>query len=132
MTETAERIKQELESLGYAPTIQNHGANYPCPVVIEYQVENGRFRNKKFYLGISMGNVEEGFPEYPPHFILLSPPIDSPRDGGIHGTYSVPGADGNGRPWVALSRPPGPFWDTLPTKSMKGYLDHIKRFWENV
>lgn len=128
-----EHIRLELESMGYAPVIENHGANYPNVVVIEYEVQNGRFCGKQPYrLGISMQGAEM-WPEYPPHFIHLHPVIDAPRDGGgIHEKYSISGEDGKGYDWVVFSRLPGAFWDNLPTKSMRGYMEHIRRFWANI
>lgn len=131
MSDAITRIKQELESMGYAPVIENHGANHPNVIVVGYQVQNGRFRGQEYRLGISMQGAEM-WPEYPPHFIHLSPAIDAPNDGGVYGVYSAIGADGVERKWSALSRPPGPFWDNLPTKSMLGYMEHIRRFWANI
>ena len=130
MSDVAERLKQEMEGLGHAPMIENHGANYPSVVVIEYDVQNGRFRGQKYRLGISMGG--QMWPDYPPHFIHLPAVVGTPRDGQIYEAYSVVGADGGEYKWIVLSRPPGPFWDNLPTKSMQGYMEHIYRFWENI
>lgn len=126
-----EQIVAELEGLGYAPVVESH-PNYRQVVVVEYLVENGRFVGKKFRLGISM-HGSEGYPEYPPHFIHLSPPPDAPRDGAPHGSpYSCPDAEGVEHQWIALSRPPNEFWDRLPTKNMQGYMEHLRRFWRNV
>lgn len=130
MSDVAVRIKQELEGLGYSPEIETH-SEYSSVVVIDYEVKNGRFKSKTFRFGISCQGAE-AYPEYPPHFIHLSPPIEQPQDGGIHSSYSVTNKNDNACQWVALSRPPGPFWDDLPTKSMRAYLEHIARFWSNV
>lgn len=130
MSDAARRIKQELEGLGYSPEIEIH-SQYSSVVIIDYEVKNGRFKGKVFKLGISCQGAE-AYPEYPPHFIHLAPPIKQPQDGGLHGSYSAPDRNGNDRQWVALSRPPGPFWDNLLTKSMRAYLEHITRFWSNV
>lgn len=131
-TDAAARIKQELENMGYAPVIENHSGQYPNVVVIDYHVHNGRCRGWTPRLGISMSG-DEMWPEYPPHFLHLPPiPGDPPKDGGIYGTYSVVDADGAEQPWIVLSRPPGAFWDSMPTKGMKGYMEHIARFWDNV
>ena len=134
MTDAAERIKQGLENMGYAPVIENHGA-YPSVVVIEYKVRNGRFRGNDVRFGISM-DAGVAWPEYPPHFVHVSPvhpDIRSPRDGGgVHGEYPVTGTDGKEHFWIAFSRPPGPFWDALPAKGITGYMEHVTRFWENI
>lgn len=132
MTDAVERIKQELEHSGYTPTIDAHGEAYPQVIVIQYEVKNGRLRDKKFDLGISMSGAE-GYPEYPPHFIHLSPPVSDPQDGGgVYSTYSTTDQNGNPQQWSVFSRPPGPFWDELPTKGMKSYMEHILRFWGNI
>lgn len=125
-----ENIVAELACLGYAPVVEIHPI-YSHVVVVEYLVDNGRFTGQKFRLGISMQG-SEGYPEYPPHFIHLSPPVDA-RDGNIHGSpYSCSDEDGVEHQWIALSRPPNDFWDKLPTKGMQGYMEHVQRFWRNV
>ena len=127
MTDASARIKCELESMGYSPEVESHSPSYPEVVVIEYEVKNGRFRGETRSLGISMSGSEM-WPEYPPHFIHLSPPPEPPpRDGAVYGVYPV-----ENRQWIVLSRPPGAFWDSMPTKSMRGYMEHITRFWENI
>lgn len=134
MAEAAERIKQELQSLGYVPVIENHDG-YANVVVIEYKVRNGRFRGNDVRFGISM-DAGIVWPEYPPHFVHVSPvppDIRDPRDGGgVHKEYSALGADGKEHSWIAFSRPPGPFWDALPAKGITGYMEHVARFWGNI
>lgn len=126
-------IQAQLRELGYEDArIEAHGPHYPEVVVFEYAVTRGRFRGQRFRLGISMGNVSEGFPEYPPHFLHTCPRIECPRDGAVHSQYELTIPDGTPQEWSAYSRPPGPFWDGLPTKTMRAYLDHVHRFWAHV
>ena len=75
---------------------------------------------------------EEGYPEYPPHWIHISPPYDD-QLGGATNLYSGCDPEGVTQEWLALSRPPGEMWDRLVTKHMKSYLDsHITRFCKNL
>ena len=70
----------------------------------------------------------ETYPEIPPHWIHVSPPITDGRKGAIS-FYGGP----NGSQWVAMSRPPGQMWDRLPTKHMIHYVnEHIRRFWNAI
>ena len=114
-----------MESLDYETCLSNS----PQGEVVSflYTVETGSYEGKHFALGISMqGN--EPYPEYPPHWIHLRPPIDDGKGGGV-AKYS----DANGREWVALSRPPGDIWDQLPTKHMHAYInEHLRRFWNGI
>lgn len=133
MAEASLKIQAQLRDLGYEDArIEHHGGNYPEVVVFTYRVGGGRFDAREFQFGISMGNMNEGFPEYPPHFLHTNPPIESPRDGSVHSIYELPGHDGATRRWSAFSRPPGPFWDRLPTKTLRAYFDHVRRFWTHV
>lgn len=127
------KILAQLRSLGYEDArIEHHGGNYPEVVVFAYRVHGGRFHDRAFRVGISMGNVNEGFPEYPPHYLHTSPPVESPQDGSTHSTYAQTDPDGVARRWTAFSRPPGPFWDRLPTKTIEAFLEHVRRFWSQV
>ena len=125
MSDNIERIKRELESLGYETCLSNspHGEVVSFP----YTVETGSYKGEQFTLGISMDG-SGAYPECPPHWIHLRPPIDDGRGGAVD-KYS----DANGREWVALSRTPGEIWDQLPTKHMYAYLnEHIRRFWNGI
>lgn len=96
-------------------------------VAFSYEVEVGSHKGEQFALGISMHGSEQ-YPEYPPHWIHLSPPVNDGK-GGSTCTYG----DNSGREWIAMSRPPGPLWDELPTKSMNAYLkEHLRRFWNGM
>ena len=121
-----DRIESELKSLGYNPfyikTPQGRA------VAIDYIIKTGAHKGKKVKLGFSF--QEEGYPEYPPHWIHISPPFDDQR-GGTTQTYPHPDKDNKevNLEWRALSRPPQDFWDQLATKHIKHYLDyHIFRF----
>ena len=125
MSDNLDRIKGELESLDYETRLSDspHGKVVSFP----YLVEVGSHKGKQLTLGISMQG-SESYPEYPPHWIHLSPPIDDGRGGSV-GKYS----DDNGQEWIALSRPPGEIWDQLPTKHMMGYLnEHLRSFWNGI
>ena len=96
-------------------------------VSFPYIVETGSYKGQQVTLGISMQG-SESYPEYPPHWIHISPSIDDGKGGAV-----VKYSDANGREWVALSRPPGEIWDQLLTKHMRAYLDeHLRRFWNGV
>lgn len=124
MQDDIERMRHELECLGY-PTVTRDSAQGKV-VEFNYLVETGRNSGKQFSIGISM--QEAGYPEYPPHWIHVSPPVNDGLGGSVQ-----PYETGDGRAWVAMSRPPSDLWDTLPTKSMQSYLDHhLRRFWSRV
>lgn len=118
------RIKAELESLGYRISI--HESPHGEAVSFPYTVEVGSRRGERVRLAISM-HGDEQYPEYPPHWIHLSPPISDGRGGAIE-KYFV-----NEQEWVAMSRPPGEIWDKLSTKHMSTYLsEHLRRFWNSI
>ena len=118
------RIKAELESLGYSISI--HESPHGEAVSFPYTVEVGSRRGERVTLAISM-HGDEQYPEYPPHWIHLSPPISDGKGGAIE-KYFV-----NEQEWVAMSRPPGEIWDKLSTKHMSTYLsEHLRRFWNNI
>ena len=97
------------------------------PVVsFPYVLETGSHKGEQVTIGVSF--QEEGYPEYPPHWIHISPPIDDGRGGAVN-HYS----DSAGRDWLAMSRPPGPMWDQLPTKHMTAFVaEHLRRIWKDV
>ena len=124
MSDDTECMQRQLERLGYSTAIRNS----PQGKVVEfdYQVENGKCRGRLFRVGVSM--QEAGFPEYPPHWIHVSPPVNDGLGGSVQ-QYR----DEEGREWTALSRPPGELWEQLPTKDMERYIDHhIRRFWSHL
>ena len=125
MFDNLKQIKRELEALGYETCLSNspHGEVVSFP----YIVEAGSHKGKWFRLGVSMQG-REPYPEYPPHWIHISPPIDDGK-GGVVEKY----CDDEEREWSALSRPPGDVWDQLLTKHMHVYLnEHLRRFWNGI
>ena len=125
MSDDIARIQSELKSLGYSTALQNspHG---PVAIFFPYKVEVGFYKGTEVTLGISM--QENGYPEYPPHWIHINPPIYDEK-GGAYNRYQ----DERGRKWIAMSRPPGPLWDQLPTKCMRAYLsEHMRRIWNGM
>ena len=125
MSDNINQVKAELESLGYETCLSSSPQGEV--VTFPYIVETGSHKDKKVTIGISMQG-SESYPEYPPHWIHVSPPIDDGK-GGVVEKYS----DASGREWVALSRPPGEIWDRLPTKHMHAYLnEHLRRFWNGI
>ena len=96
-------------------------------VTFPYDVEVGSHDGRRFTLGISMQG-EEPYPEYPPHWIHIHPPVNDQKGGAVNG-YE----DAAGRHWVAMSRPPGSLWDELPTKTMALYVrEHLRRLWKDM
>ena len=124
MSDDIGRMQADLECLGYSTAIRDSAQGKV--VEFDYQVETGKNRGKQFRIAISM--QETGYPEYPPHWIHVSPPVNDGL-GGSTSQYK----DNDGREWMALSRPPGELWEQLPTKDMKRYLDHhMRRFWSRI
>ena len=120
-TACIEKIKADLEALGYCPVIDT--MNGKETVIIDYPIPTGTYQGKNVCLGFSFGG-DVLFPEHPPHWIHISPPYSDQEEGGGD-VYST----ADGREWRMLSRPPKDFWDSLPAKSTKSYMDiHIQRF----
>ena len=119
-------IRVELESLGYSTREFTTDARGSV-VCFAYTIEAGSRQGQTITLGLSMDGSGL-YPEYPPHWIHVSPPIDDKRGGAVDSYI-----DGNGNEWIAMSRPPGELWDELPTKHMKGFLsEHLRRFWATI
>lgn len=119
-----EKIESELKGLGYSPFYIDTPQGKA--VIVAYHVLTGKYKGKQIFLGFSF--QEERYPEYPPHWIHISPPYDDQK-GGTTQTYIHLDNKGEKRNWLALSRPPKDFWDELPTKHIKHYLYyHIPRF----
>ena len=125
MSNNIDRIKAELEALGYETCLSDSPQGKVVSFI--YLVESGPYEHEKIRLGISM-HGSETYPEHPPHWIHLTPPINDGKGGAVE-KYR----DENGREWIAMSRPPGEIWDQLPTKHMTGYInEHLRRFWNNI
>ena len=125
MSSSLEKIENELKGLGYSPF---HIDTTPAgkAIAIEYKIQTGKYFKKNILLGFSF--QEDGYPEYPPHWIHISPAYNDNLGGATH-PYKHPDNKGVEREWLALSRPPKELWDNLSTKNMKNYLDfHVVRF----
>lgn len=124
MSASVQRVREELESLGY----QTYEFDSPQGNVVafQYKIEVGSHKDKMVTVGVSF--QEEGYPEYPPHWVHVSPHLHDGK-GGVVDTHSCP----EGRQWLAMSRPPGVIWDRIPTKHMRFYIsDHLRRIWSDV
>lgn len=118
------RVRRELEDCGLSTYIVD-GVSDEI-VAFNYRVRAGRHRGKDVDIGLSM--QETHYPEYPPHWIHVTPVIEDRQ--GLPGRLFT---DADGRNWVSFSRPPSDFWDNIPTKHMSVYLrDHLGRFWRRA
>ena len=125
MADNVERISSELEALGFPTEITDSPKGKV--VSFAYEVDVGSHRGTTVRVGLSMQG-KEPYPEYPPHWVHLSPPIDDGR-GGVVEQYT----DERGESWAVMSRPPGQLWDRLLTKHISGYIsDHLRRFWNDL
>ena len=124
MSDSIGRIQGELEALGYKTSVFDSPQG--MTVSFPYTVEVGSYKGQRVTLGISLHGNEQ-YPEYPPHWIHVTPPIDDGQGGAV-ARYKV-----NDCEWLTMSRPPGEMWDQLPTKHMSAYLhEHLRRFWNNI
>lgn len=124
-----QRIRKELQELGFDPQVLDADTvGGPQRIVaFAYRVPTGRFKGQIYTVGISTRCEAVGYPEVPPHWIFVSPPVLDTRDGSNHGVNAFAGRD-----WVALSRPPGKFWDRIGNKGMKAYMEHLNRVWKRI
>lgn len=124
MSASARRVNAELESMGYQT--REFDSPYGRVVAFQYTIEVGSHMGKEVSVGVSF--QEEGYPEYPPHWVHVSPPLGDGKGESIR-NYKCP----EGREWLAMSRPPGDIWDRLPTKHMGAYItEHLRRIWSDV
>lgn len=124
MSASVDRVQDELRSLGYRT--HEFDTKQGTVVSFDYTIETGSHKGTRVRVGVSF--QEEGYPEYPPHWIHVTPPIDDGK-GGTTSTYT----DDEGNTWIAMSRPPGDVWDKLPTKHMYAYIsDHLRRIWKDA
>lgn len=123
MNSSISRVEAELKALGYETWC--YESSQGLVVAFEYTIEAGSLKGKTISVGVSF--QEEGYPEYPPHWIHTCPPLDDGRGGSIQ-EYTIDGVS-----WLAMSRPPGPVWDRLPTKGMRPYIsEHLRRIWAEI
>ena len=123
----AELICQELGEMDLSPRIvSNGGFIQNIAIEIRYRIPNGRLKNQTIRLAI--GFQEDGYPEYPPHFIYMVS-LPNPKL-PVHSSFEYDGVQ-----WVAFSVPPSDFWDSIPLeeKNMRTYMNrHLLRFWEQI
>ena len=115
-------IAAELKDLGLQPEIVEctTPAGEETAVIFPYRIGTGRFKGETRNFGVSTRCEAVDYPEVPPHWIFISPPITDTQDGPNHGICSFAGMN-----WVVLSRPPGAFWDRIDKKDMRAYLEHL-------
>ena len=124
MNSALRQVQEELHECGFV-TYVVEGVNEEI-IAFPYEVPTGRYGGKLVDVGLSLQEVN--YPEYPPHWIHVTPKVDD--------TFGRPGkqyTDSAGRQWVAFSRPPSDFWDRTPTKHMSVFVhEHLRRFWRNA
>ena len=121
-----ELIKKEMEALGYQTKLTANLFNNTSVLTFDYTPSLGRYKNQKFKMSISM--QEDGYPEFPPHFLHICNLPDSHLT--IHGTYET-----NDGLWKVFSAPPNDIWDHLPMeeRNMKTYMySHVNRIWNQI
>ncbi len=124
MPQSVDRVRAELEALGHKTT--EFDSPHGRVVAFDYEIQAGSHKGEAVRVGVSF--QEEGYPEYPPHWIHVSPPIDDGKGGAVQ-SYTGP----DDMTWLAMSRPPGGFWDQLLTKHMHNYIsEHLRRIWSDV
>lgn len=125
--DSLERVVNELAAIDVAPRIVLDPAFHAQrAVAFEYAVDVGRYRGRTFEVAVSF--QEEGYPEYPPHFIHVKGLSDArvPE----HTSFQFEEAR-----WATFSVPPSDFWDRLPAseKNMKTYVQrHLVRFLDQI
>lgn len=125
MASNLDLIEVELTGIGY--DVRRQHTSRGEVVVFCYCVESGSKKGQTVEMGISM-HRRQVYPEYPPHWIHITPPTRDGLSGAVE-EYTTE----DGRRWITMSRPPGPIWDQLPTKHMTYYLsEHVRRFWNGI
>ena len=123
MSASIDQVRSELESLGYKPF--EFDWQRGRVVAFQYTIQAGSHSGTAVFVGISF--QEEGYPEYPPHWIHVSPPIPDHHGGGVQ--YSTQ----DGKNWLAMSRAPGKLWDQLAKQDMEAFTnEHLRRIWRHV
>ena len=123
MSESILKVRAELISLGYE--LFEFDWQNGRVVAFQYTIEAGSNTGTSVLVGLSF--QEEGYPEYPPHWVHVSPPI-ADHHGGGHAYHTD-----DGREWLAMSRAPGTAWDRLLQKDMGSYVaEHLRRIWREV
>ena len=123
MSNSLDKIQRELESFDH----KTHRFESPVGEVVafDYVIESGSYRGEKVTVGVSL--QEDAYPEYPPHWIHISPPLSDGKGGSVQ-RYEV-----EARQWLGMSRPPGSVWDRQRTKHMQTYIsEHLRGIWKDV
>ena len=70
MSTSIKKVRNELELSDF----ETHQFSSPVGIVVafNYTIEAGSHRGESVVVGVSF--QEEGYPEYPPHWIHVSPP----------------------------------------------------------
>ena len=124
MPDAITQIQAELDSLGYITSVFD-GPNGKV-VSFGYTIETGSHKGTPVKIGVSF--QEAKYPEYPPHWVHISPPINDGRGGSVQSYESS-----DGQQWLAMSRPLGVMWDRLRTKHMSVFIsEHLRKIWMNV
>lgn len=110
-----EQVAEELREIGFAPRIVDFPEFSYQAIIIEVEVQHGRYKGQTLTLALSF--QENVYPEYPPHFLHFKSSV-STEITTKHSTHNFEGEN-----WSAYSLPPSDFWDALesPQKNMKTY-----------
>ena len=71
MSTNIDQVQGELESLGYQPLVFD--STQGRVVSFGYTIETGSHRGTRVTVGVSFHGGEQGYPEYPPHWIHVNP-----------------------------------------------------------
>jgi hypothetical protein len=115
-----------LTQLGYRPEVI---AGHPDHVVIDYEVESGRYFGARIRLGFI---VPPDFPVTPPSGLHVSPHIHALKSDGQHPSGAVhasPFSQYTAEAWQYWSRP-CPGWGA-GKRTVAAYLSHIWRLWDS-
>lgn len=124
-----EAFLEGLRELGYTPEIL---PGKPDHVVINYEVEGGKFAGTKLRHGLI---VPADFPVTPPgglHLSLAIHPVKSGGEhptGGVHHDQAMPFQQALGGEWQYWSRPPAN-WATSK-KTVAAYMSHVWWLWDS-
>lgn len=118
-----------LDALGYKPITL---PGKPDHVVIDYEVETGRFAGQKVRLGFIVPSDSPVTPPSGPHVSPQILPINTSGEhptGAVHHAQALPFEVGAGGAWEYWSRP-FPNW-AESKKTVAVYMSHIWRLWDS-
>lgn len=124
-----EAFVQGLIGLGYKPASL---PGKPDHVVIDYEVESGRFRGTKvkhgFVVPADFPLTAPSGPHVSPHIHPLKSDGQHPT-GAVHASQAAPFQEALGDAWQYWSRP---FTDWANSKkTVASYMSHIWRLWDS-